>query len=211
MREREREFLIIPSRICFGLGVGYFLTKGCCGFLSICERCLVRGGESFKELDFIWDVAFTFIGWVDKLWWSAPQWMTPCLSEKPMVCEAQCLMIFFFFFFLLSTRSTLLLGNDSAILLLWCCNFRGCQKCWLKTKPFVKLLPFPFGQFVYGHIQYFPWVLVCEHFLLPRKEIHRECPIFLCKLFLHYDVKFDILYSTRKKKVKKINHKHANS
>jgi hypothetical protein len=99
MREREREFLIIPSRICFGLGVGYFLTKGCCGFLSICERCLVRGGESFKELDFIWDVAFTFIGWVDKLWWSAPQWMTPCLSEKPMVCEAQCLMIFFFFFF----------------------------------------------------------------------------------------------------------------
>ncbi len=120
MREREREFLIIPSRICFGLGVGYFLTKGCCGFLSICERCLVRGGESFKELDFIWDVAFTFISWVDKLWWSAPQWMTPCLSEKPMVCEAQCLMIFFFFFFVVDSVYSLAwkrLRNSIALVL----------------------------------------------------------------------------------------------
>ncbi len=73
MREREREFLIIPSRICFGLGVGYFLTKGCCcGVPSICERCLVRGGESFRELDFIWDVAFTFLGWVDKIVMECP-------------------------------------------------------------------------------------------------------------------------------------------
>lgn len=208
--ERERESLIIPLRICFGLGVGYFLTKGCCcGVPSICERCLVRGGESFRELDFIWDVLSLSSVGLTKLWWNAPQWMTPCLSEKPMVCEAQCLMIFFFF--LLSTWSTLLLGNVSAILLLWCCNFRGCQKCWLKMKPFVNLLPFPFGQFVYGHIQYFSWVHVCEHFLFKKNKIHREYPIFLCKIVLHYHVKIDILYSTRKKKVKKINYKHANS
>lgn len=203
------EFLIItPSQIALVLGLVIFSPRVVVVVvvvvLLMCERCLVHGGESFRELDFIWDtLSLSLVGWQIVMEWTT-------MNDAMFIGKANGLWgpMFDDFFFLLSTWSTLLLGNVSAILLLWCCNFRGCQKCWLKTKPIVKLLPFPFGNLSTGAYNFFPFVLVSEHFLL---KFHRECPFFFVIFF--YTIMYKSIYyiPQEKRKVSNINHKHANS
>lgn len=156
---------------CFGLGGWLSSHQGLLLLLwwcSLCERCLVRGGESFRERDFIWDaLSLSLVGWQIVMEWTT-QWMTPCWSEKPMVCEAQCLMIFFLF--VVNSVYSLAwkrLRNSIALVL----QFPWMSKVLTQDQALCEFTSISFWQFVYGHIQFFLCVLVCEHVLLQKKTI----------------------------------------
>jgi hypothetical protein len=180
---------------CLGLEVGYLLTKGCCcGFVPYVRDawCVV---VRVLRREILFGTCFHFPWLVDKLWWNEPQWRTPCSSEKPMVCEAQCLMIFNFFCCRLGLLSCVETSPQ-----FYCFGVAiSVDVKSVDSRPSPLWIYFHFlWQFVYGHIQFFSLCSCSWTCFTQKNKFHRECPFFFA--FLHYHVKINILYSTRKKK-----------
>ncbi len=145
---------------------------------SLCERCLVRGGESFRELDFIWDaLSLSLVGWQIVVEWTT-------MNDAMFIGKANGLWGPMFDDFFLAVDSVYSLAwkclrNSIALVL----QFPWMSKVLTQDQALCEFTSISFWQFVYGHIQFFPCVLVGEHFLFKKNKFHGECPFLFVNFF----------------------------